>query len=87
MDIIKIIKELKDEKANLNEAINVFERLAIGGKKRRGRPPAWMKREKLIPTKLPIRMKHRHPFTKETRKRMAAAQKKRWAAARKSKNA
>lgn len=97
MDLHKMIKDLKDEKDRLMEAILTLERLAMGGKKRRGRPPAWMKDTKFdkqldadaesgkLAEKLGIRKKHRHPFTKETRKRMTIAQKKRWATVKKGK--
>ena len=41
MDITKILEELRQEHAQLEEAILSLERLAAGGK-RRGRPPAWL---------------------------------------------
>ena len=42
MEIAKILAELRQEREQLEEAILSLERLAAGGKKRRGRPPAWM---------------------------------------------
>jgi hypothetical protein len=42
MEIAKILADLKEERRNLDEAIAALERLARGGAKRRGRPPAWM---------------------------------------------
>jgi hypothetical protein len=42
MDISKILAELRQEHEQLGEAILSLERLALGGAKRRGRPPAWM---------------------------------------------
>lgn len=42
MDIEAILKELRDEHAQLNEAILAIERMATGQGKRRGRPPAWL---------------------------------------------
>ena len=42
MDISKILAELRLEREQLGEAILSLERLAAGGAKRRGRPPAWM---------------------------------------------
>jgi hypothetical protein len=42
MDINKILAELRLEREQLGEAILSLERLAAGGAKRRGRPPAWM---------------------------------------------
>jgi hypothetical protein len=37
-----MLAELRDERQHVEEAIRVFERLALGQSKRRGRPPAWM---------------------------------------------
>ena len=42
MNINKVLVELRAEKENVEQAINVLQRLAIGSGKRRGRPPAWM---------------------------------------------
>ena len=42
MDIQNILTELRQEHAQLTEAIVSLERLAAGQGKRRGRPPAWM---------------------------------------------
>jgi len=68
MDLIKIISELRKERAVLDAAIAHMEQFAraqsgdgIVGK---------------------ISGRKRKPFTEVTRKKMAAAQKKRWAAAR-----
>lgn len=41
-----MIKELRKEHAQLQEAILTLERLAAGRRKRRGRPPAWMSEAK-----------------------------------------
>lgn len=71
-----MLSDLRAERERLTEAIAVFERLAAGrGWKRRGRPPAWMKAIADVPDK-------RH-VSAEGRARMAAAQKKRWAAKKK----
>lgn len=43
MNLQQTLKEMRDERDLLDQAILSFERLAAGGK-RRGRPPAWMKR-------------------------------------------
>ena len=43
MDVLKMIAELQQERAQIEEAIIAIERLASGRGKRRGRPPAWMK--------------------------------------------
>ena len=37
-----MIAELQQERARIEQAIIVIERLAQGHSKRRGRPPAWM---------------------------------------------
>jgi hypothetical protein len=42
MDIANTLAELRLERERLGEAILALERLAAGGAKRRGRPPAWM---------------------------------------------
>jgi hypothetical protein len=41
MDVAKILEELKAERLRLESAIESLERLAVG-RRRRGRPPAWM---------------------------------------------
>jgi hypothetical protein len=42
MDVAKILSELRQERAQLEEAIMSLERLVSGRGRRRGRPPAWM---------------------------------------------
>jgi hypothetical protein len=42
MDITKMLTELHEERDHVDEAILVLSRLALGGAKRRGRPPKWM---------------------------------------------
>jgi hypothetical protein len=42
MDVLKMLAELRQELAYVEEAILALERLALGHGKRRGRPPAWM---------------------------------------------
>lgn len=37
-----MLAELRDERAQIEEAIIAIEHLASGRGKRRGRPPAWM---------------------------------------------
>lgn len=71
----KLLAELNAERANLSDAITTLERLALGGGKRRGRPPAWMKAATAGASG-----RTRKAFSKETRARMAASQRKRWAA-------
>src|SRR5580704_16738945 len=42
MELLNMLAELREERARIEEAIVVLERLARGQGKRRGRPPAWM---------------------------------------------
>ena len=42
MDILKMLADLREQREQIEQAIMVFERLALGHSKRRGRPPAWM---------------------------------------------
>jgi len=79
MDILKILAELRSEKERLEEAILTIERLAAGSLgKRRGRPPKWMANVK-VATGTSLAPKKRRKFSAATRKRMAEAQRKRWA--------
>ncbi len=72
MDVIKVLRDLRAYKAELDRAIAIFDRLAHNRGKR-GRPL-------LVPSA-------RRTVSAEARKRMAAAQRKRWAVVRKSKAA
>jgi len=42
MDVLKMLADLRQERAHIEEAILTLERLASGRGRRRGRPPAWM---------------------------------------------
>ena len=42
MDVSKILAELQEERAQIEEAIASLEKLARGRGTRRGRPPSWM---------------------------------------------
>jgi hypothetical protein len=70
MDVDKVLSDLRVYKAQLDEAIAIFDRLAHQRGKR-GRPIG------VAST--------RRPVSAEARQRMAAAQRKRWAAGRKAK--
>jgi hypothetical protein len=85
MDIEKVLSELREEREQIDAAILALERLARGSGKRRGRPPKWML---LSPSEgaaapAPQQPKKRR-FSAEARKRMAEAQRKRWAARQKA---
>ncbi len=71
MNINKILAELRAELTSIDEAVLVLERLA-GSHTRKGA------RGRVSGSK-------RRPFSAETKKRMAVAQRKRWAAYRKAK--
>jgi hypothetical protein len=74
--------EIRSEIQRLDEAILALQRLASGGGKRRGRPPKWMasSADQSSPTTSTAPKGKRKPFSAATRKRMAKAQRKRWAA-------
>jgi len=85
MDIHNILAELRTEKERLEEAIVTIERLAVGSlTKRRGRPPKWLANVKAEAGSSGVREsaepKKRRRFSAATRKKMAEAQRKRWAA-------
>jgi len=75
-----MLAELRSQKAQIEEAILVLQRLAAGGAKRRGRPPKWMSSATDASgfAATPARRK-RKPFSAATKKKMAEAQRKRWA--------
>lgn len=78
-----MLSDLRSERSRLEEAIAVLERLASGGSKRRGRPPKWMAEAgRAVTAHAPGKAKRR--FSAETRIRMAEAQRRRWAAVKKS---
>jgi hypothetical protein len=79
MDIHRILTELRSEQERLEEAILTIERLAAGSlTKRRGRPPKWMASAKAAVGPF-LATKKKRRFSAATRKRMAEAQRKRWA--------
>jgi hypothetical protein len=79
MDIHRILEELRSEKERLEEAILTIERLAAGSLgKRRGRPPKWLANANAAAS-ASLPSKKRRKFSAATRKRMAEAQRKRWA--------
>ena len=84
MDIHSILAELRTEKQRLEEAILTIERLAVGSlTKRRGRPPKWLANVKAEAGSSvageSVAPKKGRRFSAATRKKMAEAQRKRWA--------
>ena len=49
MDILRMIIELREQRAQMDQAILALERLAQGQRRRRGRPPIWMTAAKDTP--------------------------------------
>jgi len=86
MDLLKMISELRQERASIDDALVVLERLAqTHSGKRRGRPPAWMTARRFAAEAIAPREKKTRTLSSEVRKKMAEAQKKRWEAYRKAK--
>ena len=77
-----MIAELRSERAAIEDALVVLERLAKTRGKRRGRPPSWM--AAIRGAEAENEVERTRVLSAETRKRMAEAQKKRWAAYRKT---
>ena len=85
MELVKMIAELRSERAAIEDALAVLERLARSQGKRRGRPPAWLAMARSADES--VGGEKKRVLGSDVRKRMAEAQKKRWAAYRKSKAA
>jgi hypothetical protein len=68
MDVIKMLAELRQERAQIEEAVMALERLTRGHGKRRGRPPAWMTAQVNMPKR-----RGRPPGSKNKSKARAAA--------------
>ena len=77
MDILNMLEELRSERQHIEEAILVMQRLVAGSGRRRGRPPAWMSKMTLEDST--DSQPKKRSVSAAGRKRMAAAQKKRWA--------
>jgi len=80
MDILKMLADLRAEREQIEQAILAIEHLAVGSRgKRRGRTPKWMAKvnEEAVET---ATFSTKRTMSAAARKRMADAQKKRWAA-------
>jgi hypothetical protein len=73
MDLTKMLVELREERAQIEEAILILERLARGRGKRRGRPPLWMTQGGNGNTESPIKRRGRPPGSKNKPKELNAA--------------
>ena len=83
MELTKVIAELRAERAAIDEALAALDRIArTTTAKRRGRPPAWLA---ATTGAMPVdgEPRKKRSLSPEVRKKMAEAQKKRWAAYRK----
>ncbi len=86
MELTKVIAELRAERAAIDEALAALDRIARASTaKRRGRPPAWLANASGGEPAAGEPAKKRS-LSPEVRKKMAEAQKKRWAAYRKEQN-
>ncbi len=83
MDILKMLSDLRSERDQIEDAILVLERLARGHGKRRGRPPKWMANTHSRQASQ-VEVPKRRVVSAEARKRMAEAQRRRWATVRKA---
>lgn len=79
MDYESIISELRSRQALINEAILVFERMALRtAMNRRERPPAYMLKASTDEGRSQ-RSRGKRQFSAEARQRMAEGQRRRWA--------
>jgi len=83
MDILKMLSDLRSARNQIEGAILVLERLARGQVKRQGQPPKWMP-ESMRPESALADSRKKRVVSPEARRRMAEAQRKRWAAVRKT---
>jgi hypothetical protein len=87
MDVSKMIADLQAEREALTAAMSVLERIAQSRGRRRGRPPAWLAG---VSKKSPDagaaagEDRPKRVMSAATKKKMAVAQRKRWAAAKKA---
>ena len=79
MNVTKMIAELRQERELDEQAILSLERIARASGRRRGRPPKWMSAPQ-AGSEQAILEKPKRRFSEETRRKMALAQEKRWAA-------
>jgi len=82
MDIVKMLSDLRSQRAQIEEAILALERLASGQGRRGGRPPKWMAASSSGGLQ-ESSMRKRSPFSAATRAKMAS-QRRRWPARKKA---
>jgi len=87
MELTKVIAELRAERAAIDEALAALDRIARAAPaKRRGRPPAWLAAATTGAIPEAGEPRKKRSLSPEVRKKMAEAQKRRWAAYRKDQN-
>jgi hypothetical protein len=87
MDVSKMIAELRVERDNLTAAMSVLENIAQSRGRRRGRPPAWLASVSTAKKSAATDTGEDRPkrvMSAATKRKMALAQRKRWAAAKKA---
>ena len=83
MELTKVIAELRAERTAIDEALAALDRIARASTvKRRGRPPAWLAAAAGA-ISATVEPRKKRSLSPEVRKKMAEAQKRRWAAYRK----
>ena len=86
MNVNQMIADLQAERQALTSAMAVLETIAQSRGKRRGRPPAWLASVSGS-KKADGEAKPKRVLSAATKKKMAVAQRKRWAAAKKAQEA
>jgi hypothetical protein len=76
MNLTSIISELREERAAVDEAIAILERIAQSGPRGKGRPPKWLSTDKSGSKRV---------ISAATKAKMAEGQRRRWEAYRKAK--
>jgi len=80
-----MIAELRSEREAIDHALAALDRIARStAGKRRGRPPAWLAAAAGAAAGEPVEPVKKRSLSPEVRKKMAEAQKRRWAAYRKA---
>lgn len=82
MNVNQMILDLRAERDALTAAMGVLESIAQSRGRRRGRPPAWLAS---LPGAKKKKDRAKRTMSAATKKKMALAQRKRWAAAKKAK--
>jgi hypothetical protein len=85
VDVAKMLDDLRARRDQIEDVMLALTRLNTG--ERRGRPPKWLAEAKKQDPAQEVPKKPKRFISPEARQRMAEAQRKRWAAERKSQGA